>query len=177
MFTVEKFCYERHILGITHMRLDPLSQQEVNRCSLRKDLGFTTSQVLLDFLIGSEEALVFKSLTNDTIYGICGASSSILGGEIVVTPWFLSNGFHKEPDNIRAFLRVSKVLLQEWEQRCGYHRTFISSCVNDDRNVRLLEYLGFTWNRGISEITFKKKGGRPYGIAVSYGSPEHGNNS
>ncbi len=175
MFTVEKFCYERHILGVTHMKLDPLSQHEVNRCSLRKDLGFTTSQVLLDYLIGSEEALVFKDVHSETIFGICGASQGILGGEIVVTPWFLSNGFHTEPKHIRAFLRVTKVILAEWEHRCGYHRTFMSSCGNDPRNIRLLEYLGFMWTSGISETIFKKKGGRPYGIAVSYGSPEHGN--
>mgnify|MGYP000854764188 CR=1 FL=1 len=176
MFTVEKFCYERHILGVNHMTLDPLSQQEVNRCSLRKDLGFTTSQVLLDYLVGSDEALVFKDTKRDTILGICGAHQSIRNGTIVVTPWFFSNGFHKKPKHVRSFLRVAKVLLEEWEQRCGYHRTFISSCLNDDRNKRLLEYLGFMWTSGISEITFKKKGGRPYGIAVSYGSPEHGNN-
>lgn len=114
MFTVEKFCYERHILGVNHMTLDPLSQQEVNRCSSRKDLGFTTSQVLLDYLVGSDEALVFKDTKRDTILGICGAHQSILNRTIVVTPWFFSNGFHKKPKHVRSFLRVAKVLLEEW---------------------------------------------------------------
>ena len=174
-FTIEKFSYERHLMPLRELLLSPESQDEVDSCGLREHLGYTTTQVLLDYLIGAEEAFVFISVHNHMILGIAGVSQGIMNGEISVFPWFLSDGFQQLPWNTKTFMRAAKVILGEWEH-LGRTKNFLGTCQNIPENKCLLQYLGFSWEHrdGPGIIKFRKKGGQPYGIAVSYGSPVNG---
>ena len=174
-FTIKPFRYEEHIIGVKHLMLNKASQSEIDNNGLKEHLGFTTPQVLLDYLFGSDEAYVFINRQHQ-IVGICGCFQGVAQGTICSTPWFFSNGFHKLKNNRRAFLRSAHHLMDSWEVMAR-GRLFHGYCCDTMENRRLLEFLGFMWSS--SELTtrliFRKKGERSnYGLTICNGFVEHG---
>lgn len=158
-FTIEHFEYGKHLPRVALMEPCKESLIEINSNPL-KNLGFTTAQVLMDSLIGSEDAYVAYDLTTKALLGLFGIAQQVYNGQIVVVPWFITNGFEREPQNLRPFLRCSKVMLESWE-RDYPKRLFVNTCLNDKRITKWLRWLGFTVEDSPNKqfVTFVKKGG------------------
>lgn len=158
-FTVEKFDYGRHLTRVPLMVLCKESQLEVDHNPL-KELGFTTAQIMMDALIGSEESYVFVCTKTRGLLGLFGAAQQVIGGTIVVVPWFLTTGFERLPMNTRAFLRCGRVMMTEWNHMAR-GKLMINECLNDKRITKWLRWLGFTVEDDPMKrfVTFVKKGG------------------
>jgi hypothetical protein len=142
-FFVQPFSYVEHIQRVLLMKLSPDASTEVDAHPLRKDLGFTQSQVVLDSLIGSEEAFVILDREARRCLGVYGVAQQVYNGDIVIIPWFLSSGFESDPRYTRDFLRHCEEVIGQWFARAP-HRTFINQCLNVPRITRWLKWLGFT---------------------------------
>ena len=143
------------------LQLSAESLKEVRATTLSTDLGFTDLQVVMDSIIGSEEAWVFLDRKTRGILGVAGVAQSIANGEIVVVPWFLTSGFERLPENRRLFLKAAKELMRSWETMAR-GKLFVNTCLNERRITKFLKYLGFTVEPSIETFTlFWKKGGTP----------------
>jgi len=142
MFTIETFEYGKHMPRVSLMELSEESQATVNQSSLKKDLGFTTAQVLMDALIGSEEAFVVLDPKTRRLLGLFGVAQQVINEEIMLTPWFFSSGFEREVGNRRPFIRASVTMVNEWRRLAPY-RTMVGICRNTVRNYKWLTKLGF----------------------------------
>ena len=160
MFTLEAYDYVKHMMLLTEFTPCSESLREIRASSLSKELGFTDTQVIMDSVIGSEEVWVFRSSENRRIIGICGAAQSVIQGSIAVIPWFITNGFERDPRNTYLFLKAAREILRGWELQAR-GKLFVNTCLNDKRIIKFLRHLGFTIEPGTGEfVTFWKKGGK-----------------
>lgn len=160
MFTLEAYDYVKHMMLLTEFTPCSESLREIRASSLSKELGFTDTQVIMDSVIGSEEVWVFRSSDSRRIIGICGAAQSVVQGSIAVIPWFITNGFERDPRNTYLFLRAAREILRGWELQAR-GKLFVNTCLNDKRITKFLRHLGFTIEPGTGEfVTFWKKGGK-----------------
>ena len=158
-FTIEQFDYGKHLNRVALMVPCKESQVELDSSPL-KELGFTTAQVLMDALIGSEEAFVVIDVDSHRLLGLFGAAQQVIKGQIVIVPWFITTGFEREPQNVRPFLRASRVMLKEWAHMCR-GKLMMNTCLNNPRITKWLKWLGFTVEESKDKqfVTFVKKGG------------------
>ena len=160
MFTLEAYDYVKHMMLLTEFTPCPESLREIRASSLSKELGFTDTQVIMDSVIGSEEVWVFRSTDSRKIIGICGAAQGVIQGSIAVIPWFITNGFERNPSNTYLFLKAAREILRGWELQAR-GKLFVNTCMNDKRITKFLRHLGFTIEPGTGEfVTFWKKGGK-----------------
>lgn len=96
------------------MEPDAHSIAELRSCSLHKDLGFSTKQVLLDWAIGSDSCWCFLDRKTKRIEGIVGCAQQMHNGAMVAVPWFISTGFHRKPKVRRKFLRAMHAVLHDF---------------------------------------------------------------
>ena len=159
MFTLEAYDYVKHTMPLTVFTPCPESLREIRASSLSKELGFTDTQVIFDSVIGSDDVWIFRDTDTRRIVGICGAAQSIIQGEMAVIPWFITNGFERDPRNTYLFLRAAREILRGWELQAR-GKLFVNTCLNDKRITKFLRHLGFTVEPGTQEFTtFWKKGG------------------
>lgn len=156
-FTLEQFNYGKHLSRVALMEPDVLSSEVMTFTGLQNELGFTKAQVLMDALIGSDEAFVFLDRKTNTVVGAFGVAQKVCYGTIMCEPWLYSNGFHKHPSNTAAFLRVLKTAAEDWRRQAP-HRTFIGIVPNRKESSVLLKHLGFSVITSGDRITFTRKG-------------------
>lgn len=163
-FTIEQFEYGKHLPRVALMNLSVESQEMVDANSLRKDLGFTTAQVLMDALIGSEEAYVVLDPKTRRLLGLFGVAQQVQGETIVLIPWFFSTGFERDPRNWRPFIRASVTMVNEWRRLAPY-RTMVGVCKNTVRNFKWLSLMGFIVEATTKNSTrfYYRKGEKPNG--------------
>lgn len=178
-FTIEQFEYGKHLPRVALIQLSTESQEMVDEHPLKKHLGFTTAQVLMDALIGSEEAFVVLDPKTQRLLGLFGIAQQVQGDSIVLLPWFYSSGFEREPRNWRPFIRASVAMVNEW-RRVAPHRTMVGACKNTVRNFKWLTQMGFTMEATTKNSArfYYRKGEKPNGnrslCACTNGTIQHG---
>lgn len=138
LLTLESFDFPKHIMGVARMGLSLESLEEIKEVQCLPD-GVTPNTVVLTCLQASKHAYVIRDESQD-IVGACGVAVDPFG---LASPWFLSSGFERKPQYLKAFLRGSTTLFKGWLKELPY-RIYHNRCLNDPRIVRWLRWLGFT---------------------------------
>lgn len=141
-YYIEEYSQNKHLHLLSLMKLSKESRMETEVSPLC-DIGLSPQDILYDCVIGSAESFVVRCKDSRRIRGVFGCSQQITPQCTIAVPWFLSDGFEREPENIRQFLLDSTLIVSNWRRTSKCRRMF-NYCLSDRRIMRWLRRLGFT---------------------------------
>lgn len=114
-------------------------------------------QVINQSLVQSLESYLF--MQGDSIRGACGVAKKYTRDSYLMVPWFLTDGFEREPENRYDFLCFSCLLMKKWARGVPSGISFCNICLDDPRITKWLSrWLGFS----ISPVPAKEFRGKRF---------------
>lgn len=138
-YYIEPFDQKKHMHLLCLMEFSKESRMEL-RASPLVGMGLGPAEILYDCVCGSAESFVIRDRQTRRIRGVFGCAN----GVDHVSPWFLSDGFEREPENLRQFMKDSVLYMKHFKALCPPHKDMLNFCLDDSRITRWLRWLGFT---------------------------------